>query len=216
VEFKRVLKWAERYCNETPLLPASALMPRVTPAVAPPIRQHRERDTHQSHTLLGARAYDAKNPRRTALYLLTNMLGGPGMNSRLNVALRERSGLVYNVEANLTSYTDTGAFTIYYGCDPEDADRCRELAQKELRRLCEAPVSEAQLRAAKRQLKGQIGVTQDNYENLALDMAKIFLHYQRCEEKEEIFRRIEGITAKELQEVANEVTGVDGLSELSY
>jgi predicted Zn-dependent peptidase len=216
VEFKRVLKWAERYCNETPLLPASALMPRVTPAVAPPIRQHRERDTHQSHTLLGARAYDAKNPRRTALYLLTNMLGGAGMNSRLNVALRERSGLVYNVEANLTSYTDTGAFTIYYGCDPEDADRCRELAQKELRRLCEAPVSEAQLRAAKRQLKGQIGVTQDNYENLALDMAKIFLHYQRCEEKEEIFRRIEGITAKELQEVANEVTGVDGLSELSY
>jgi predicted Zn-dependent peptidase len=216
VAFKRVVKLAERYCNEVPLWPSSVVSPRVVPVVTAPVSEVRVRDTHQAHILLGARAYDAKCPLRTALYLLTNLLGGPGMNSRLNVALRERSGLVYNVEANLTSYTDTGAFTIYYGCDAEDADRCGELARKELRRLCEAPLTEAQLRAAKRQLIGQIGVTQDNYENLALDMAKIFLHYDHCEVKEEVFRRIEDITAGQLLEVANEILKVEGLSELYY
>jgi predicted Zn-dependent peptidase len=138
------------------------------------------------------------------------------MNSRLNVALRERSGLVYNVEANLTSYTDTGAFTIYFGCDKEDIAACRRLAERELRRLCEQPLTPAQLRAAKRQLIGQMGVGSDNYENLALDQAKVFLHYGCCEEREDVIRRIEAVTAEEMQAVAKEVFGEGRLSGLEF
>jgi predicted Zn-dependent peptidase len=237
VEFSKVKRLAERLIGEDSIFgiekdneeaihqePAEKAVPqkptesplRQAPAEAAPVTVTRPRDTHQAHVIFGSRAYHAKDPRRTSLYLLTNILGGPGMNSRLNVALRERSGLVYNVEANLTSYTDTGAFTVYYGCDPEDADRCRQLARKELNRLCQAPLSSTQLRAAKRQLIGQIGVTQDNYENLALDMAKLFLHYDHCEQKEQVFHRIEALTEHDLWMVANEVWREEGLSELGY
>ncbi len=93
------------------------------------------RDTHQAHVMIGSRGYNAYDDKRTALYLLNNVLGGPGMNSKLNVSLRERRGLVYNVESNLTSYTDTGAFCIYFGTDPEDVDTCLKLTYKELKRM---------------------------------------------------------------------------------
>ena len=116
------------------------------------------RDTHQSHVMIGTRAYDAHNNRRTGLYLLNNILGGPGMNSRLNVVLREKNALVYNVESNLTSYTDTGVFSIYFGCDQEDRDRCIELTRKELKKLRDNLMKESQLSAAKKQIIGQLGV----------------------------------------------------------
>ena len=93
------------------------------------------KETHQAHVMIGSRGYNAYDDKRTALYLLNNILGGPGMNSRLNVSLRERRGLVYTVESNLTSYTDTGAFCIYFGTDPEDVDTCLKLTYKELKRI---------------------------------------------------------------------------------
>ena len=100
--------------------------------------------------MIGSRGYNAYNEKRTGLYLLNNLLGGPGMNSRLNVSLRERRGLVYNVEANLTSYTDTGVFCIYFGTDPEDADRCIGLVHKELKKLRDSKLSSSQLSASKK------------------------------------------------------------------
>ena len=138
------------------------------------------------------------------------------MNSRLNVALRERRGLVYNVESNLTSYTDTGVFSIYFGCDPADIDLCLGLVNKELRHLRDVCLTDTQLAAAKKQIIGQITVAGDNFENLALDMGKTFLHYDRYESQEELFARIDALTSSQLLEVANEMFDEAGLTTLIY
>ena len=174
------------------------------------------KDTHQAHVMIGSRGYNAYDDKRTALYLLNNILGGPGMNSRLNVSLRERRGLVYNVESNLTSYTDTGTFCIYFGCDPADLDYCTRLVYKELKRLRDVRMTSSQLAAAKKQLIGQIGVASDNNENNALGMGKTFLHYNKCETSEAVFHRIEQLTSEALLEVANEMFAEDYLSTLIY
>jgi predicted Zn-dependent peptidase len=136
------------------------------------------------------------------------------MNSWLNVELRERRGLVYTIEASRTAYTDTGAFTLYYGCDREDVARCRHIVQRVLQRVCQNPLSDSQLRAAKRQLIGQIGVAGDNYEQIALDMAKVFLHYGKCVEEEEVVRQIQAVTPEDILQVAHEV--LTHLSELVF
>ena len=166
--------------------------------------------------MVGGRGYDAYDKRRTALYLLNNLLGGPGMNSRLNVALRERRGLVYTVESNLTSYTDTGAFAIYFGCDPADVDTCLRLTRQELRRLRDRQLTTLQFEAARKQLLGQIIVASDNNENNALGMAKTFLHYNRYETLSELFRRIEALTPAQLLDVAGDVLAEERLSVLIY
>ena len=158
------------------------------------------KDTHQAHVMIGSRGYNAYDDKRTALYLLNNILGGPGMNSRLNVSLRERRGLVYNVESNLTSYTDTGVFCTYFGCDPEDVDTCMRLVMKELKSLRDNKMTSQQLAAAKKQLIGQIGVASDNNENNALGMAKTFLHYHKYETSEAVYQRIEQLTPEILLE----------------
>jgi predicted Zn-dependent peptidase len=175
-----------------------------------------EKDTHQAHVLVGGRAYDANDERRTALYLLNNMLGGPGMNSRLNISLREKRGLVYTVESNLTSYTDTGAWCIYFGCDHEDVNHCLDLVYKELEIFCKQPLTESRLSVAKKQLIGQIGVACDNFENRALDMAKSFLHYNHCESADKLFARIQSLSAEQLLEVANELFATERISTLIY
>lgn len=215
LDFRKVVRTVEKAVADI-CLPDSTDYRRQAPFAYRPQQLTLKKDTHQSHVMIGARGYDAYDERRTALYLLNNLLGGPGMNSRLNVSLREKRGLVYSVEANLTSYTDTGTFCIYFGCDPEDADECIELVHKELKRLRDVRLTATQLAAAKKQIIGQIGVAGDNFENLALDMGKCFLHYRKYEEKEEVFRRIEALTAAQLQEVANDRFGEDFLSTLVY
>lgn len=216
IDFKRIVRLAEKYVgdigegafvNETS---RKAPLPYVPDCVT------LDKGTNQAHVMIGGRGYDAYNPRRTALYLLNNMLGGPGMNSRLNVALRERRGLVYNVESNLTAYTDTGTFCIYFGCDPNDVDLCTRLVYKELKRLRENRLTLSQLAAAKKQLIGQIGVASDNHESNALGMAKTFLHYNRYESQEAVCRRIEALTSDLLLEVANEMFAEEYLSRLIY
>jgi len=138
------------------------------------------------------------------------------MNSKLNVSLRERKALVYSVESNLTSYTDTGVFCIYFGTDPEDVDACLNLTYKELKHLRDVKMTALQLNAAKKQLIGQIGVASDNNENNALDMAKSFLHYNKFDSPEALFLRIESLTAEGLLEVANEMFAEEMLSTLIY
>ena len=214
VDFKQVIRLVEK--SSARLEENAFTMERKRPQVYVPQSLTLHRNTHQAHVMIGGRAYDAHNEKRTALYLLNNILGGPGMNSRLNVALRERSGLVYQVEANLTSYTDTGVFSIYFGTEHEDVDRCIRLVRKELKRLCDKPLTDAQLRAAKKQIIGQIGVARDNAESTALGMAKTFLHYGKVDDPKELFQRIETLSAKELWEVSNEMFAEDYLSTLIY
>lgn len=214
IDFKRVVRTVEKAVADIPYSLAEHV--RRQPLPYAPVSRTIKKDTHQAHVMLGGRGYPADDEKRTGLYLLNNILGGPGMNSRLNVSLRERRGLVYTVESNLTSYTDTGTFCIYLGCDTDDADRCMELVQKELDLLCRKELTAAQLAAAKKQIIGQIGVASDNFENNALDMGKCFLHYNRYEEKEEVFKRIEALTGKELLEIANEKFCENQLSKLVY
>ena len=214
VDFKRVVRLVERATAD--VAPSTESYSRRRPDLYVPRSLTLHRDTHQAHVMIGSRGYDAHDEKRTALYLLNNILGGPGMNSRLNVSLRERSGLVYNVEANLTSYTDTGVFCIYFGTEHDHVDRCIRLVKKELKRLCEKPLSTNQLNAAKKQIIGQIGVARDNAESTALGMAKTFLHYNKMDDPQEVFRRIEALTSKELWEVSNEMFAEEQLSTLIY
>ena len=214
VDFKRVVRLVERATAD--VAPSTESYSRRRPDLYVPRSLTLHRDTHQAHVMIGSRGYDAHDEKRTTLYLLNNILGGPGMNSRLNVSLRERSGLVYNVEANLTSYTDTGVFCIYFGTEHDHVDRCIRLVKKELKRLCEKPLSTNQLNAAKKQIIGQIGVARDNAESTALGMAKTFLHYNKMDDPQEVFQRIEALTSKELWEVSNEMFAEEQLSTLIY
>lgn len=212
--FQKIVRQVEKLLVDLPLVTVENQ--RTIPPLYVPEQLVVHKETHQAHVMIGSRGYNAYDDKRTALYLLNNILGGPGMDSRLNVSLRERRGLVYTVESNLTSYTDTGAFCIYFGTDPEDVDTCLKLTYKELKRMRDVKMTSSQLMAAKKQLIGQIGVASDNNENNALGMAKTFLHYNKYESSESVFRRIEALTAEGLLEVANEMFAEEYLSTLIY
>lgn len=213
-DFKKIIRLVEKHISDVPAVTVDNR--RIPPPLYVPERLVVPKDTHQAHVMIGSRGYNAYDDKRTALYLLNNVLGGPGMNSKLNVSLRERRGLVYNVESNLTSYTDTGAFCIYFGTDIEDMDTCLKLTYKELKRMRDVKMTSSQLAAAKKQLIGQIGVASDNFENNALGMAKTYLHYHKYESSELVFNRIEALTAEQLLEVANEMFAEEYLSTLIY
>lgn len=213
-DFRKVVRMVEKLLADIPSMAVENK--RVPPPLYVPERLVVPKDTHQAHVMIGSRGYNAYDDKRTALYLLNNILGGPGMNSRLNVSLRERRGLVYSVESNLTSYTDTGAFCIYFGTDPDDVETCLRLIYKELKRMRDVKMTSSQLAAAKKQLIGQIGVASDNNENNALGMAKTFLHYNKYESSEWVFKRIESLTPEGLLEVANEMFAEEYLSTLIY
>ena len=174
------------------------------------------KNTHQAHVMIGTRAYDVNDDRRMPLYLLNNMLGGPGMNAKLNLALREHNGLVYTVESTMVSYGDTGTWSIYFGCDEHDVKRCLRLVRKELDKFMQKPLSDAQLKAAKKQIKGQIGVACDNRENFALDFGKSFLHYGWEKNVDRLYEQVDEITAAQIQAVAQELFDKDRLTTLIF
>ena len=188
---------------------AAALLP---PYVAQHIEHHM--DTHLAHVMLGTRAYDVHDERRISLYLLNNILGGPGMTARLNVSLRERNALVYTVESMAQSYSDTGLWAVYFGCDPKNVKRCLRLIRRELDKVMQRPLSDAQLRAAKRQIRGQIGIACDSRESFALDFAKSYLHYGWRKDVTALCERIDALTAADLQRVAQDLFAEERLTML--
>ena len=175
-----------------------------------------EKHTHQAHVMIGTQAYDVYDDRRMPLYLLNNILGGPGMNAKLNLALREHNGRVYTVESTMVAYGDTGTWSIYFGCDEHDVKRCLRLVRKELDKFIEKPLSDAQLRAAKKQIKGQIGVACDNRENFALDFGKSFLHYGWEKNVDRLYEQVDAITAQQMQAVAQELFDEHRLTTLIF
>ena len=175
-----------------------------------------QKNTHQAHVMIGTRAYDVNDDRRMPLYLLNNMLGGPGMNAKLNLAMREHNGLVYTVESTMVAYGDTGTWSIYFGCDEHDVKRCLRLVRKELDKFMQKPLSDAQLKAAKKQIKGQIGVACDNRENFALDFGKSFLHYGWEKNVDRLYEQVDEITAAQIQAVAQELFDKDRLTTLIF
>ena len=176
----------------------------------------RHRDTHQAHVMIGSPAYSAEDPRRWALYLLNNILGGPGLNSRLNMTLREHNGLVYSVESTMVCYSDTGIWSVYFGCDQRDVRLCRKLVRRELNRLMKHPLSPTQLQNAKRQLQGQLAIASDSREQFALDFAKNFLHSGTERDLTDIMTHIDRLTAADLQQVANEMFSEERITTLIY
>jgi len=162
-------------------------------------------DTHQSHVLLGAPTYPIGHEYAAALALLCNILGGPGMNSRLGLELREHRGLVYTVESNINNYTDAGYLGIYFGCDHHDVNRCLKLCHKQLERFQEELLSPRQISNAKKQLGGQLGVAMANMENNAIALAKNLLRLGKVETLEQTCNRINSVTPELINKVACEV-----------
>lgn len=214
LDFKKIVRLAESLLSDIAF--AAAPRNRVAPAAIRPCVKKVHKDTHQAHVLIGSRAYSLYDEKRIPLFLLNNLLGGPGMNNRLNVSLREKHGLVYNVESNITSYTDTGLASIYFGTDPKHLEKALKLVHKELGKIRDTRLSATQLAAAKKQVIGQLGVAGDNKEGLFLGLGKSFLHYNRYDTLPEVFGKIESLTAGEIQEVANEVYAPERLFSLIY
>ena len=174
------------------------------------------KNTHQAHVMLGCRAYGVDDEHRMPLYLLNNIIGGPGMNARLNLSLRERHGLVYTVESTMVSYATTGTWSVYFGCDPHDVDECLQLVRDELDHAAEHTMTDGELAAAKRQIKGQIGIACDNRENFALDFGKAFLHYGWEKDVDKLYEKIDAITATQLRDVACDIFDSSRLTTLIF
>ncbi|MDR1557936.1 MAG: insulinase family protein [Tannerellaceae bacterium] len=210
-----------RLAEESRSLPSPSPFPaycRKPPLPVPPQNKRIHRETHQTHVIIGGRSYCMyeSDRKRIPLFLLNNLLGGPGMNSRLNISLREKHGLVYSVESNISSYTDTGLASIYFGTDPRHTAKAVSLVHKELKKLCDTRLSSSQLAAVKKQVTGQLGVSNDNKESLFLNLGKHFLHHNSYESLHEVFGKIENVTAGDILEAANEVFSPTGLSSLIY
>ena len=183
----------------------------------PPFRIEINKKHHQAHCIIGTRAYSYTQEReRLALALLANILGGPAMNARLNTVLREKNALVYTVEACFNPYSDTGLFTIYFGCDKPLVERSLRLVRKELERVIEAPLSSRALANAKKQLLGQLAIASDNSEAQCLSMGKSMMIFGYIEPMETTRSKIESLTSSELQRVAQEILAWDNLSILIY
>ncbi|GAB6393745.1 MAG: insulinase family protein/peptidase M16 [Bacteroidales bacterium] len=215
---EKIVRMAEEAWKGESFAAAAAGINRVAPLPVMPKEKRIRRDTHQTHVLTGGRSYPLFEDRRkrNALFLLNNILGGQGMNSRLNLALREKHGLVYNVESNVTAYTDTGLVSIYFGTEPKNADKALRLVHKELDRLRNEPLTAARLAAAKKQVCGQLGVARDNKESVFLNAGKHFLHHNRYESLPETIAYMEKVTAGDILAVANEIYSPANLSILVF
>ena len=220
IDFKKLVKLVGRaLADDDSGKLAAEKLPKNYPSVGEEIAGQTivmQKNTHQAHVMIGTRAYDVNDDRRMPLYLLNNILGGPGMNAKLNLALREHNGLVYTVESTMVAYGDTGTWSIYFGCDEHDIKRCLRLVRKELDRMMEKPLSDSQLKAAKKQIKGQIGVACDNRENFALDFGKSFLHYGWEKNVDCLYEQVEAITSQQIQDVARELFDKNRLITLIF
>ncbi len=174
------------------------------------------KDTFQTHCVIGNIAYDVKHPMRIAMVLLNNIIGGPAMNSRLNLALRERKGMAYNIESGYTAYTDTGLFNVYFGTDKENFEKALAIVNKEFKLLRESKLGDVQLSKAKKQLLGQIAISTESHDDLMLAIGKSYLLYNQVDPLSEVFRKIEAISAGDLLEAANTVLHEKQMSTLIY
>lgn len=181
-----------------------------------PFKKEITKKNYQAHCIVGTTAYSCYNKKRVALAVLTNILGGPASNSRLNMVLRERHALVYNVEAVYTTYADSGIFSIYFGCDKADVERCVEYVRVEIEKVVNNLITPAALKAAKKQLIGQLTIAKDNSESQCLSLGKSLMVHGAIESFGKTRERIEAITAEQLQEVAQEVLKWERMSTLVY
>ena len=175
-----------------------------------------KRHTHQTHIMLGSHAYPIGHPKQLTMYLLNNILGGGSMSSRLYLSLREKHGLVYNIDSQAVPLSDTGYWNIYLACEPQHKEQCLELCHKELKQLRDTTLTSAQLQRALRQLEGQMAISAENQENNALAMAKQMLYHHHAPAWQETFAKVQKITPEQLQDVANEIFAPEKIYTLLY
>lgn len=181
-----------------------------------PQKRSEEKETFQAHCIIGGLAYDIYHPSRMVLILLNSILGGQSSNSRLNLTLRERNGIAYNLESAFTAYSDTGTITIYFGTDQENLERAISLIKREVIILQTKSLGSIQLSKAKRQLIGQLAMSQENHEDLMLTLGKSFMVYNKMEGLDTIAEKINAITTTQIMDIANEILDFDKLSMLIY
>lgn len=212
--FERIVRLAEKYFGDIPEKRRTVQREGFYNYQAS--RRIVQKDTFQSHCIIGNIAYDHQHPRRIGMALLNNILGGQSMNSRLNLALRERNGLAYNIESSYTAYSDTGEFIIYFGTDKENLDRAISLIEKELQQLKSKELGLQQLSKAKKQLIGQLSISSENREELMLSIGKSYLLYDRVDSMEQVYQKINQLTSREILEISNEIFAPSLTSILIY
>ena len=223
VDFGKLVKWLEKSLQALPEDTSKTESNYLPPSQggggggsSKPAIIVRERGTHQAHVIVAAPSFSASDPRRWSLYLLNNILGGPSLNSRLSLSLRERRGLVYTVESSMVAYSDTGIWTTYFGCDPSDINSCRRLVRRELDRLMNRRLTDSQLNVAKKQLQGQLAISCDNREHFALDFARNYLHTGVLRDLTDIMNHIESLTPDDLRLTAQQLFAPEHTTTLIY
>jgi predicted Zn-dependent peptidase len=211
---EKVFKWAEKHVGQIPA--KRNQVKRITPPSMLPTERITKRGLNQSHVALGSQSYAIKHPDRLAFFMLINLLGGPSMNSLLNVSIREKRGLVYSIEANFTSYVDSGFWAIYFGTESNQVNKSIKLIHKEFDKLKDRSLSPAQLLKIKSQLKGQMAMAEESNLNFMLMMAKSLLDREKIETIEEIFEQIDLVSSEQLQKLAQEMFQSEQLSYLIF
>jgi predicted Zn-dependent peptidase len=214
IPFSRLVSLCDRYFGQAPEKRRSVA--RECFSAYHPGERTVVKDTFQTHCMVGNIAYDSNHPNRNVMILLNNLLGGQGMNSRLNLALRERKGLAYNVESSYNAFSDTGLFSVYFGTDDDNFDKALNLVFKEFRILREKKLGSLQLLRAQKQLIGQLAIAAENHEDLMLTLGKTYLFYDNVDPFEMVFRKIDSITSSQVLEVANEILEPSGMCRLIY
>ncbi len=214
VPLKKIKRLADKYFKPIPHYKAEKR--RITFENYIPCSEINHRNITQAHCAIGTTAYELSHANRLPFFMLMNILGGPGMNSRLNLALREKYGFVYNVEASYHPFSDTGLFSIFFGTEPGQVERSRKLVLKELKRLREQPLGSLQLHMAKEQMIGQLAMAEENNTSLMLMMGKSILDLEKIDGLDVIFERIRKITSSQLQDIANERLLESQLSHLTF
>jgi len=214
MSFKKVVKLAEKYLSQIPRLSGGKTRSPFT--VYQPAQKEIKRSLTQAHCAIGRDAYPNTSEKRLPFFMLANILGGPAMNSRLNLALREKHGFVYSIDASYQSYTDTGLFGIFFATEPSQLNKSIKLVNNELKRLKEKPLGAIQLKTAKEQLMGQLAMAEENNVSLMLMMGKSILDLERIDSLDYIFDQIKKTTAADLQDLANEMFDDRQLSRLIF
>lgn len=214
ISFNRVQKLAERHLGW--VSPNRRKIQRDSFTNYIPQTKVVKKSTFQTHCIIGNIAYDLQEPKRIGMHLLNNILGGPGLNSRLNLALREKHGYAYNIESMYNPYSDTGLFCIYFGTDKDNLEKSISLVNKELEKVMTQKLGVLQLYKAKRQLMGQLAIASDSDENLMLSVAKSYMVYNTADSLEIIYSQIENLSSTDLLEIANEILSPQKLSTLIY
>ncbi|WP_208864680.1 M16 family metallopeptidase [Mucilaginibacter gossypiicola] len=213
-DFKKLVAMSEKYFGHIPL--NQLQKKRVKPALSPAGIHLVNKPISQTHCIIGTQAYPSGHDHKWGLLLLNNLLGGVGMSSRLNLEIREKHGIAYTVESNYTPLTDTGIFSIYFGTDTEKANKASKLVHKELKKLREQKLGSLQLHQAQQKFIGQIALAEENRMSLIIAMAKSMVDFNRIDTLEEIFEKINKVSAEQLLEISNEIFDNNSLITLLF